>query len=255
MPLIGRKGLLATIIVVLGAFPAVVPGLSLQADAANPLKRVYPTHTSIIATTFWVGEIFDPGAADGSQMMSTYDSQWYRHYGGCDGVKVKGVCKTEVRKASNGYFPTATKPLQNPFYLDLPFDDINDPTGFATRGTVIPWANDPGYAGRAKDRNFSFMKNRWVQINRAGRTCYGQVQDAGPGKYHDASYVFGSSNRRPANTSYNNAGMDVSPALNGCLGFASLDGQSDKVGWRFVEAANVPTGPWKKIVTTRGVSN
>jgi hypothetical protein len=41
--------------------------------------------------------------------------------------------------------------------------------------------------------------------------------------------------------------MDVSPALNGCLGFSSRDG---RVNWRFVDAGDVPAGPWTQIVTT-----
>lgn len=47
--------------------------------------------------------------------------------------------------------------------------------------------------------------------------------------------------------------LDVSPALNGCLGFAALDGALDRVDWRFVEAADVPPGPWWRLVTTSGV--
>ena len=41
--------------------------------------------------------------------------------------------------------------------------------------------------------------------------------------------------------------MDVSPALNGCLNFAELDGDSDVVDWQFVEAADVPAGPWLTV--------
>ena len=47
------------------------------APAAGPSAlAAYPLHTGIVATTFWVGEIFDPDATDGSQVYSTYDSQW-----------------------------------------------------------------------------------------------------------------------------------------------------------------------------------
>ena len=84
---------------------------------------------------------------------------------------------------------------------------------------VVPWADDPAFAGRADDPNFSFLKNRWVKIINGDRTCYGQIQDAGPGQYHDARYVFGTDDARPVNTEFNGTGMDVSPALNGCLGF------------------------------------
>ena len=98
------------------------------------------------------------------------------------------------------------------------------------------------------------MKNRWVQISTDGKTCYGQIQDAGPGQYNDADYVFGTNDRRPKNTKFNSAGMDVSPALNGCLGFTDLGGDNDHVDWRFVEPADVPGGPWRTLVTTSGVT-
>lgn len=213
----------------------------------------YPWHRGIVATTFWVGEIFDPSAADGSQEYSTYDGDWLGSYGGCDGVTAGGGCRTEARTAANDYFPTQMTPRENPFYLDLPYDDINDPTGFARRDEVIPWASQEPYRSHRGDSNFSYLKNRWVQLVREGRVCYGQIQDAGPGEYHDAAYVFGSDDARPANTRYGGAGLDVSPALTGCLGFPELNGSTARVDWRFVEASEVPAGPWTRIITTSGV--
>ncbi|MFY1621055.1 hypothetical protein [Micromonospora sp. WMMD736] len=220
---------------------------------AQPVRHEYPWHLDIVATTFWVGEILDPVAIDGSQMISTYDSNWYENYGGCDGVIVDGVCDTEPRDASNGYFPKNMTPRQNPFYLDLPFDDINNEAAFAMRGHVVPWADEPAYRGRADDRSISFMKNRWVELHRNGRRCYGQIQDAGPAVYDDAAYVFGDGQVRPASTRFNGAGLDVSPALNGCLGFNDLNGSSDRVDWRFVDDSQVPEGPWTRIITTSPV--
>jgi len=211
----------------------------------------YPWHTGIVSTTFWVGEIFDPNADDGSQVISSYDSNWLGSYGGCDGVVVGGDCRTEARSAANGYFPTSMTPKQNPFYLDLPYDDINDARGFAERDQVIPWAS--AYAAYRGNDNVSYMKNRWVELRKGGRVCYGQIEDAGPGQYHDAAYVFGTNDARPANKQFNGAGLDVSPALNGCLGYAELDGDGDRVDWRFVEADQVPAGAWTRIVTTSGV--
>lgn len=222
---------------------------AVQDDPAEARGRTYPTHTGIVATTFWVGEIFDAGAADGSQRISTYDGRWYASYGGCDGVVVGRDCRTERRLAANGWFPRHMSPKQNPFYLDLPYDDLNDPVGFRYRGRHLPWAKDTAYRRYIKDGRVSLMKDRWVRIWRGNRVCYGQVEDAGPGAYHNARYVFGKDNTRPLNRRYNGAGMDVSPALNGCLGFRSLDGSGDKVSWRFVEASAVPPGPWTKIVT------
>jgi len=234
---------LAAAIALAGLVAAGVP-----ADA-KPRGSVYPLHTDIVATTFWVGEIFDPNAPDGSQMISTYDDDWYASYGGCDGVHVGGECRTERRTAANDYFPSSMTPRQNPFYLDLPYDDLNDAAGLRYRRKHVPWAKGMPWAVIAVNKNASIMKNRWVKISRKGRTCYGQIQDAGPGTYHNARYVFGSGDHRPASKRYNNAGMDVSPALNGCLRFSELDGQDDRVSWRFVDAVDVPAGPWTKIVT------
>jgi hypothetical protein len=223
--------------------------------AIRPSGKSYPLHTDIVATTFWVGEIFDPHSPNGSQVISTYDARWMQHYGGCDGVVAAGRCTTERRVAANGFFPTRMTPRQNPFYLDAPFDDINNAAAFSQRARVIPWARDPGYAAHAHDPAFSYMKNRWVKLMRDGRTCYGQIEDAGPGNYDDYRYVFGTGDRRPANRLYNGAGLDVSPALTGCLGFSELDGDDDRVDWQFVDVAGVPRGPWTRLITTRGVSD
>ena len=67
------------------------------------------------------------------------------------------------------------------------------------------------WAPEDADQGFSYLKNRWVQLRKDGRTCYGQIQDAGPAQYDDAEYVFGRGDARPANERYNGAGMDVSP--------------------------------------------
>jgi hypothetical protein len=163
-------------------------------------------------------------------------------------------CQTERRTAANDFFPTSMIPKMNPFYLDLPFDDLHDEIAFRQRTKVIPWANDPGYAGRADDRSFSYMKGRWVKLMHNGHTCYGQNEDAGPGQYHDSRYVFGSEDARPANKKFNGAGMDISPALNGCLGFSEINGENDKVDWQFVDDVDVPLGRWKTFVTTEKIT-
>jgi hypothetical protein len=263
--------------------------VAITTDGASPANdasdgatsRAYPIHTNIVSTTFWVGEIFNASLSDGSQVCSTYDSAWAFHwsgvnkgtipktaagcagsiYGGCDGVGSSdgSSCATEARTAKQNYFPTSgVVPLENPFYLDLPYDDINDATAFANRCQDIPWANDPGYAGHCKDATFSYMKNRWVKITGPNKqTCYGQIEDAGPSHgslYHDAAYVFGTNDVQPIQGQFNNAGLDVSPALNGCLGFAELDGENDHVDWQFVDDVDVPSGPWTIVVTHSGVT-
>ncbi|MEI7835181.1 MAG: hypothetical protein WCK05_02070, partial [Planctomycetota bacterium] len=50
----------------------------------------------------------------------------------------------------------------------------------------------------------------------------------------------------PRNPSNQQAGLDVSPAVRDYLALGGMD----KVDWQFVEAADVPPGPWKDIVTT-----
>ncbi len=212
--------------------------------------REYPAHTSIVATTFWVGEIFDSAVSDGSQEISTYDDAWMESYGGCDGVVVDEICRTERRTAADNFFPTRMSPRQNPFYLDLPFDDVNNPSAAAQRAEVVPWADDPGWREKLADPRTSIMKNRWVAIRKGERVRYGQIQDAGPGVYDDARYVFGTDDARTANTRFNGAGMDVSPALNGCLGFRQLNGSIDRVDWWFVDDIDVPDGPWRILITT-----
>lgn len=257
--------------------------LVLHRDLPVPTQhgRTYPLHAQIVSTTFWVGEIFNATLADGSQICSTYDSEWALHfsgvragvvpasaagcagstYGGCDGMAdaAHTRCVTEARTAANDYFPTTgPRPRENPFYLDLPYDDVHDLTSFARRCSVVPWSGDVGFAGHCTDPGFSYLKNRWVELTGpGGGTCFGQVEDAGPSHgslYHDAAYVFGSSDARPVQGQFNDAGLDVSPALNGCLGYSELDGQSDLVSWRFIDAVDVPAGPWTSVVTTSGVT-
>lgn len=173
------------------------------------------------------------------------------HYGGCDGVVTRGVCLTERRYADEDFFPRHLTPKENPFYLSLPYDDVNDARAAHQRERHLPWAHDPQYEDILADRSRSLMKNRWVEIRHEDRTCFAQVQDAGPGKYFDPHYVFGDEDARPLNQRYGGSGTDVSPALNGCLGFTELNGTSDRVDWRFVERRDVPDGPWTRIETTR----
>lgn len=251
----GKNRMLSAAAALLLAGSGCAPNDTSGSAAEGTAAETYPWHTDIVATTFWVGEIHDPDAADGSQVRSAYDSFWLESYGGCDGKVIDGSCETEKRTEKDRWLPRNMTPLENPFYLDLPFDDVNDPRAFAIRPYVVPWADEPGYAGREKDKSFSYMKNRWVRITKDDRECYGQIQDAGPGVYDDDGYVFGDNDARPANTDYNGAGLDVSPALNGCLGFEALNGANDRVSWQFVDDEDVPDGPWLDIVTTRQVQH
>lgn len=260
----------------------------------NAPTSTYPVHTNIVATTFWVGEVFNSQLTDGSQVCSAYDGEWAKRWsanetysftapsgtdcagspvGGCDGVASGTTletftCNTQARTSANGYFPTGTgtqTPAENPFYLDLPYNDVTNTTGFANRCGVIPWAAAVNAAlgeNKCADENFSYMKNRWVKMTNGSNVCYGQIQDAGPStgdNYHDSNYVFGSTDARPLNQEYSGdptqgAGADVSPALVGCLGFTELNGDTQHMDWQFVEFADVPAGPWKNVITTSQVN-
>jgi hypothetical protein len=220
---------------------AAATGNASESARHEPNRRIegrpYPWHTRITATVFWIGEPQGNGSSE-DNAVSAYDDRWLAHYGGYDDPWYR-------RSPDNNYFPRGFRPKENPFYLDLPFDDLNLADNRARRMKVVPWARgrvDPG-------GSFSFMKNRWVEIRRGKRVCFGQVEDAGPYAYRDARYVFGEDDARPINRRANNAGMDVSPALRDCLGFVGLNNADNRVDWRFVDWVDVPDGPWRKVVT------
>jgi len=210
---------------------------------ATPIPNpfLYPLHTNITATVFWVGEPVGNGSSE-DNAISAYDDFWQTSYGGYDDYSY-------IRTLANNYFPTTFTPKENPFYLDLPYDDLNVGANFNTRTSIIPWA-----IGQSNPRNYSFIKNHWVKIQKGTAVCYGQIEDAGPYVYNDANYVFGANDARPVSTQAKNAGMDVSPALRDCLGFTGLNNADNKVNWQFVNESDVPFGPWKIIITTSQVN-
>jgi hypothetical protein len=232
----------------LGAF-ALAISLTVLPACGGGSTVSYPLHTGVTATVFWVGEPRGRGSSEDNS-VSAWDDEWLKHYGGADDPHT-------VRLASNDYFPTRFVPRENPFYVDLPYDDFDDrgrPRGDRMR--VVPWARRDAAkadAARRRGKPFSLLKNRWLRLSRAGRVCYAQWEDSGPYVYDDARYVFGPDDRRPRNRLARNAGLDVSPAVRDCLGFAGLNNDENRVGWQFVSANDVPDGPWKRVVTIRQV--
>jgi hypothetical protein len=196
----------------------------------------YPVHQNITATVFWVGEPIGGGSSE-DNAVSAWDDEWQKNYGGFDDPQSR-----------NGFLPVGFTPLENPFYLDLPYNDFED-NGFrkTNAAQVVYWAKSKTW-GKLE----SMMKNRWVKLTRNGVTCYGQIEDAGPYQYDDYVYVFGTST--PKSKLANNAGLDVSPALRDCLKFNGWNNDENKVDWQFVEAKDVPAGPWKIIVTTSQIN-
>lgn len=204
--------------------------------ASFPGGDEFPWHRGITATVFWIGEPADQETAFITNAISAWDDAWQTHYGGFD---------DPVNR--DGYLPIGFTPRENPFYLDLPYNDFDDNGDRRPNAaSVVYWA-----ASRRWGPQESMLKNRWVRIVRGANVCYAQWEDSGPFRYDDSQYVFGTA--PPSNRQANGAGMDVSPATRDCLGFAGLDNAENRVDWQFVDDANVPDGPWKQIVTTSQV--
>lgn len=197
-------------------------------EDASLVEREYPVHKNIATTLFWVGEDASEDNKHISNTPSAWDEDWMKHYGGVDSPKKR-----------NGYFPAKFTPKENPFYFALPYNDFNEQGKRRQEvSSFIPWA-----ASHTWKNNESMLKNRWIKISKNGRVAYAQWQDVGPFKEDDGAYVFGSA--QPKSKTNNHAGLDVSPAVHDYLDLTDVD----TTDWQFVEEADVPDGPWKKIVT------
>lgn len=202
---------------------------------APPIRSLYPWKLNIVTTVFWIGE-----EAGGNNPVpnhkSSWDQSWEGNFGGFDNPEPAA----RISSFSTGEFrPKSFIPRLNPFYIALPYNDKQG-TGYRPEASaVIPWF------GRAdRSESLSTLKGRWLQIYVNNRSCYAQWEDVGPFVVDDWRYVFGTQN--PKNYSNNGAGLDISPAVRDYLGIAS----GRKVHWRFVEASQVPYGPWKKFGQT-----
>ncbi|MBV8330447.1 MAG: hypothetical protein JO251_20880 [Verrucomicrobia bacterium] len=194
---------------------ALAPDLSIKCDESS---LYYPWKIGIVSTVFWVGET----GAGSANTQSAWDRSWMSNYGGID---------DPVRR--DGYEPAAFRPLENPFYVALPYCDIQAGRLKPEVVKVVPWFNAEF---RGVER--SVCKGRWVEIRHGLRTCFAQWQDVGPFRTDSVKYVFGDD--RPNPNANRDAGIDVSPAVRDYLGLRSMD----SVDWRFIEQALVPVGPW-----------
>jgi hypothetical protein len=187
---------------------------------ARPMNSFKKTMT----TVFWVGEgaTADNGYID--NYGSYWDPHWIKHFGGVDSPSRR-----------RGFFPAGFMPKQNPFYIALPFAEVNEDGKLKAIAKKIP-----GYGAGEEP----LTRNRWVEIRYRGKSCYAQWQDVGPGGEDDFDWVFGSA-AKPKNKQGMKAGLDISPAAAHYLGVED----AAQTEWRFVEAAEVPDGPWKAIVT------
>jgi hypothetical protein len=188
----------------------------------------YPWHPGITASVFGPNEDANADNAFISNAESAWDKAWRRH----------------ARH-------------ENKFFVAIPYADYLDDGRFNPDNVRIPWHRRNAW-GRSE------IKNHWVEIVRRAGTrtfrAYGQVEDVGPSDKRtsaavsDPDYVFGPPGHDPSapivvppkNTFGLRAGIDLSPRLARAL---RIHG-SGTVRWRFVDAGDVPRGPWTKVVTS-----
>ena len=190
----------------------------------RPAIQRFPWKTNIVTTVFWVGE--HAGANNPvSNYRSSWDANWTGNYGGLDNPD------SSTRR---NYIPVAFIPRQNPFYCALPYNDVMLGQFKPEAPLVIPWFKQ-AYTGPGQ----SVCKDRWVAIRKENRTCYAQWEDCGPFRTDHFQYVF--QNERPKPNLNDGAGLDVSPAVRDYLRLQT----TDTTDWQFVEARDVPLGPWR----------
>lgn len=200
---------------------------------AGPATRIlYPWKTHVTCTIFWIGEQATERNPTPNN-KSSWDAQWQANFGGCDDPEpANRICN----HTTGEFRPKGFIPKLNPFYVALPYNDVASQGGHKPEAArVIPW-----FARMRPDPGKTVCKGRWLQIYRGGRSCYGQWEDCGPWETDDWEFVFGT--KPPKTTQNGAAGIDLSPAIRDYLGLKS----GQKVHWRFVEAGQVPYGPWKK---------
>jgi cysteinyl-tRNA synthetase len=205
---------------------------------SGPARRLYPLHTKISTTYFWIGE---PSDADNHFIpndASAWDDLWKQHFGGVDDPNARST------DPAHPYWPAFT-PLENPFYCALPFNDFDRHGNRRDDiATIVPWAHGATYGPLE-----SALKNHWVKILFAGKVCYAQWEDVGPFGESDSKYVFGT--KPPKNKTNQHAGLDVSPAVKDYLGLTGLD----PTDWCFVfPGETVPPGPWSEVITTNQIT-
>jgi hypothetical protein len=192
-------------------------------DPPMPVQEKYPWKLGIVTTTFWIGEAPTKNNPVPNH-ASSWDMNWARNYGGTDDPD---------RKKRRDFVPVNFEPRQNPFYIALPYNDIQRTGHKPEASRVVPWFKEE-FRGNGK----TVLKGRWVAIRYKGKVCYAQWEDCGPFRTDHWQYVFG--NERPKPNLNKGAGLDVSPAVRDFLGMTD----TDVTDWKFVEFEEVPTGPW-----------
>lgn len=194
---------------------------------ANDTSDTALVHQGIVTTVFWVGEDASDDNGGVNNISSFWDEQWAVHFGG-----------TDDPMSRDGFLPKAFQPKENPFYVALPYSDIDREDNRKPSAVLCP-----EYLTK-KNSPHSWCKNSWVAIRYNSKIAFAQWEDTGPFGEDDVAYVFGTSS--PANQQDEKAGLDVSPAVRDYLGLSGVN----RCDWSFVSSDQVPDGPWKQTITS-----
>lgn len=200
---------------VLAACSASERSVSMSNEQVEKSAGEYASH-EVVATVYWVGE----GATADNDYISNVPTAWDEHaverFGGVDDPAGRNFT-----------------PKHNPFYAALPASEFDEHGLVAGAREASPWAHQKA------EQNESLFKGRWIEVQSEGKTAYVQWHDVGPNVEDDYAYVFGDG--APTNTFGERAGIDLSPDA---AKFLDMQG-SGTVRWCFIDAEQVPDGPWK----------
>lgn len=185
----------------------------------------FPLHRNIQAALFWIGQTPTAENDNVDTVSSTWIKDWVGAYGGVD-----------TPDQRNGWLPAAFTPKENPFYVALPYSDYSENGKIKQNINRSYWFKDSVPTGG------SIVKNQWVKIMRLGKVVYAQWEDTAQDENNDVEYVFGESEPKT------DVGIRISPAVADYLRIP----EGGTVSWQFVDAGEIPEGPWSEILTKTG---
>ncbi|MBV8899362.1 MAG: hypothetical protein JOY92_04530 [Verrucomicrobia bacterium] len=141
------------------------PNLAFSAGFPVDVDDSYCWKHNITTTVFWVGEKANPQNPVSNE-QSAWDPDWMVRYGGSDSPE------SGIRQ---NYVPATFVPGLNPFYVALPYNDVEQHHTRPEAARVIPWFK----SSFVRDGD-SVCKGHWVAIRHGNRVCYAQWQDVGP---------------------------------------------------------------------------
>src|SRR5258707_5827229 len=104
---------------------AVAPDLSIRCDES---LSCYRWKIGIVSTVFWIGET----GSGPTNTRSAWDKDWVSSYGGVD---------DPVHRS--GYGPAGVRPIQNPFFVALPYPGMQTRRLKPAAAQVMPQVNGP----------------------------------------------------------------------------------------------------------------